>query len=200
MKFSLIYHGPLLAKNAGTGPRLVHQHQIRKAIHRQLVDLWKFQYPLPSVARFLNPYVAQLGVGARTLQETLVKSVGSFQFVPLVSTQTGLVCRLEILFLRRSSPGDIITHGGDLDNRLKTLFDALRIPGSTDNLSPEEGEVPFLCLLQDDALITEVNVTTDRLLGPSFLETEEGQNDVHLVIRVETMVFDRQKAEMFNLQ
>jgi hypothetical protein len=49
--------------------------------------------------------------------------------------------------------------------------------------SPQEGEDdPFFCLLQDDSLITEVHVTTDRLLVP--IETEEHIHDVVLIIHI----------------
>jgi hypothetical protein len=73
---------------------------------------------------------------------------------------------LEILFLRPDRPGGLVW-AGDIDNRLKTLLDALRIPEATENYSkrtPSAGEVPFFCLLEDDKLITKVSVETDRLL------------------------------------
>ena len=51
---------------------------------------------------------------------------------------------------------------------LKTLFDALRMPHDADEL-PEGvplGPSPFLCLLDDDALITKVSIETFGLLTP----------------------------------
>jgi len=57
---------------------------------------------------------------------------------------------------------------GDLDNRLKTLFDALRRPTNTKEFGgydrPDESENPFFCLLEDDALVTKVSVESDVLL------------------------------------
>jgi threonine synthase len=79
--------------------------------------------------------------------------------------------------------------GGDIDNRIKVLFDALRMPkiGEFDaETPPAPDEAPFFCLLQDDSLITEIKVTTDRLLTP--LQTEEDSDDVHLVIHVRTIL------------
>lgn len=72
---------------------------------------------------------------------------------------------LDILFLRRDQQS-LIKEGGDIDNRLKTLFDALRVPQTTDGLGgePEAGEKPMFVLLEDDALISEVRVNTDSLL------------------------------------
>jgi len=72
---------------------------------------------------------------------------------------------LDILFLR---PDDhpLIQQGGDLDNRLKTLFDSLKVPDTASGLGgqPEQDEEPFFVLLQDDRLITEFKVSTDTLL------------------------------------
>ena len=46
----------------------------------------------------------------------------------------------------------------------------------------ETDENPFYCLLDDDCLITNVSVTTDRLLTPK--EGTEKINDVMLIIHV----------------
>jgi hypothetical protein len=74
-----------------------------------------------------------------------------FSFVPLITQDEGLACAIDILFLRPEAPGSIITKGGgDIDNRIKTLFDALRIPqecSEVEGLSPGPNEVPFFCLL-----------------------------------------------------
>lgn len=63
-----------------------------------------------------------------------------------------------------------MTRGGDIDNRLKTLLDALSVP--KDGQVPsgevwEPGEDPFHCLLEDDNLVTGLSISVDRLLGPS---------------------------------
>jgi hypothetical protein len=77
--------------------------------------------------------------------------------------------------------------GGDLDGRLKTVFDALRLPDNkaeTNDATPTADEDPFFCLLQDDKLISEVSVTTDELLVlPN--ERQVKPNDAFLVIRVQ---------------
>jgi hypothetical protein len=199
MKFTLIYKGPLHPKSSGSGSRLTHEHHIRKIIHEQLTELWSAQYPLPRLRAFLAKHVE----GRRDLISRTDRLVdghvrGAFQFLPLVTKELGLVCRLNIQFLRRGNPGDIVTHGGDIDNRLKTLFDALRVPDSVgDGQQPEQGESPFFfCLLEDDALITEVNVSTDRLLYPAGPNEEK---HVHLIITVETLVADREQANIWGL-
>lgn len=176
MEFRLTYRGPLASNG-----RPAEKHAIRRALHPQLADLWQRE-PLRSI-----------GPDGRHLWQsgavpTLRFPVGSFNFVPIVSERINLLCHLDILFLRRAQAGAIITAGGDIDNRLKTLLDALRIPKNETELvsgdAPQPGEDPFLCVLEDDALITRVNVTTDRLLEPGTPEERSHVNLVlHFVVR-----------------
>lgn len=102
--------------------------------------------------------------------------------MPLVHKYQHLICGLDILFLRRENPGDLILQGGNIDNRIKTLLDALRIPNDCNEIdsAPEEGEDPFFCLLQNDSLVTELNVVTDKLLTP--LKAGQHPNEVVLII------------------
>ena len=79
-----------------------------------------------------------------------------------------------------------MSNGGDIDNRIKVLFDGLRMPKTDSELGrlridPEE-EDPFFCLLEDDRLVTSVSVTTDRLIVPK--RQDEDIHDVILVIHV----------------
>lgn len=87
--------------------------------------------------------------------------------------------------LRPEPPGSIITQAGDIDNRLKTLFDALKVPKEASALppndDPQEGETSFFCLLEDDNLITKVSVGTDRLLDPC-----QSSSEVVMLIHVTT--------------
>ena len=81
--------------------------------------------------------------------------------------------------LRPELPGQTLIVGGDIDNRLKTLFDALRIPKVGETAEPQEGGIsPFYCLLQDDSLINHISVTTDILL------LDVDPNHVQLVVFV----------------
>jgi hypothetical protein len=78
---------------------------------------------------------------------------------------------------------------GDIDNRLKTLFDALQIPQSCSDVDPPAERDGYLfVLLENDNLITDVRVTTDRLLTPHVPTPGQGashpENFVRLVINV----------------
>jgi hypothetical protein len=113
-------------------------------------------------------------------------------FIPLINELDGVGCSLEILFLRRDPPGALIRSGGDIDNRIKVLFDALRMPRyDTEVHGDLAGDPdPFYCLLEDDRLITEVKVTTDRLLVPKTDPAHDHDRHVHLIIHVKTIVLD----------
>jgi hypothetical protein len=113
------------------------------------------------------------------------------RYMPLITDRHAVACSLDILFLRRDQPGNLIVSGGDIDNRIKVLFDALRLPQNClEVLPPKSGpdEPPMYVLLEDDRLIVDVKVTTDRLLTPR--SAEEHINDVRLVIHVKTVILD----------
>jgi hypothetical protein len=182
MDFVLRYRGPLPA--SGTTK---NKHSIRKVIHKQLQILCE-QEPLLAEAK--EETLPEGVLKGRTVQvpRPLEKMyffvrLDGFRFVPLIHRPHELVCSLDILFLRREKPGCIISHGGDLDNRLKTLFDALRMPHDTSELagvSPDEQDQRMYCLLEDDSLITRVSVNTQQLLEP----LDEDSSTVELLIHV----------------
>jgi hypothetical protein len=100
----------------------------------------------------------------------VVKPVGAYNFTSVVSSQIELVADLTITFLRPGPPGRIMDESGDLDNRIKTLLDGLKIPNSK-NALPKDASLkddpdPLYCLLEDDSLITSLTVKSDRLLEP----------------------------------
>lgn len=196
MEFRLIYRGQLPAES-GSEKRKKNKNEIRKVFHVQMAELWK-QSMLGSggsMAFSSNPNVP-LG---RTIEEIAEnhkianKHNDIYRFVPFIGERYGVSCALDVLFMRRDQPGGLIKHGGDIDNRLKVLFDALRMPQSSDELpetAPGADENPFFCLMQDDKYVTGVNVTTDRLLVPPDSSSGERIHDVVLVISVKTMVFN----------
>jgi hypothetical protein len=106
-----------------------------------------------------------------------------------------LVCELNITLLSQANPGSIFEQGkdgGDLDNRLKVLLDALSIPQLSQLLDPRghpaTDEDPFFCLLQDDRLVTKVTVASERLLRPP--QSGEVASYVELDIRVNVKASD----------
>jgi len=163
MNFTLTYDG-ILKTNGDSR----HKHEIRRVFHRQLAELWK-----------ASPLFWQGGP-----HEALTKAIGNYKFFPLTSSAREEVAELQITMLRpQIGPGYIIGEGGDIDNRLKTLFDSLRMPDKIDELptgkQPAEGENPFFCVLENDILITGLSIRTDRLLEPS-----QSKSYVKLIIEV----------------
>jgi hypothetical protein len=115
-----------------------------------------------------------------------------YGFVPLVTEEKFLRCSLDILLLRPGEP-KLIRNSGDLDAKVKTVFDALKMPASLDEcggIGPQEDETPFFCLLQDDKLISEIKVSSDELLALP-LTREPKPNDAFLVIRVKLLPVQR---------
>jgi hypothetical protein len=161
MEFRLVYEGPLPSGNSADR---TDKHLIREALHPQLQDLWA----RPPLVRLLNLDSA----GQPPRDPALLKIVDGIHFLPLVSERLSLEAQVDVTLLRPEGPGSIIISGGDLDNRLKTLFDALRAPKDAGELPlgmpPWPAGALFYCLLEDDALIREVSVRADRLLAPNY--------------------------------
>lgn len=184
MQFRLTYEGRLESHG-----RPSHKHEIRKAFHPQLKQLWETH---PALIRWKLPdppnqdlWKADADTPAHeVLAKHYVRS--GYNFVPLVREDIGLLVGLKILFLRPDMPGSII-RSGDIDNRLKTLFDALRLPKDGSELGtytePSANEKPFYVLLEDDLLITHVEVETDQLLEATG-KAIDMKNDARIVITV----------------
>lgn len=171
MNFRLTYDGPLKAASQSE-TRRIEKHAIRCVFGRQLSELFAIHD-----REFLDP-------GCDGWDQMPRRECGDFLFISLVREKLNLVCDLDILFLRRDDPGRLVGSGGDLDNRIKVLFDALRVPDEVEvrGLEPTPDRL-IVCLMEDDKLITGFRVTTDRLLEPSTSEAD--QNHVRLIINVE---------------
>jgi len=194
MRFHLTYAGALYGSSTSS-PRARHKQEIRKLFHPQLKRLWE------------NTWLGEANYGIWSSEQTVARDAplnealaslhrrGNYRYVPLVREQFSLACSLDILFLRPDVPGGLI-QSADIDNRLKTLFDALRMPGNDGELGgydvPAATEDPFYCLLEDDRLISHVSVTTDMLLEP----INEQPHDARVVIDVKVTP---QRATMFNM-
>jgi len=116
-----------------------------------------------------------------------------YNFVPLVTHELSLICSLDVLFLRPSLPGEKLS-SGDIDNRIRVILDALRMPTDRQELAgfeqPDDDEKPFFCLLADDKLVSHLSVETDTLLEALNDVSKYDENDVRLVISVRLKPFD----------
>lgn len=174
MKLTLHYRGPLRANGTPQD-----KHSIRRALHAQLKTLWS-QQPLTDMPTLL---VSPPAEGAYSV----IRPRGAFTFAPLIVAEMNVVAHIAITLLRPEPPGNLITQGGDIDNRLKTLFDALSMPPHANQIpvgaTPGPDESPFFCLLEDDNLVTAVQVRTEQLLEPGT-----GGGEVEMLIDVRTSI------------
>lgn len=178
MQFTLKYRGSDLRPVATRKGRPDEKHQIRKCLHDQLKRLWSTDARLCNLNRtkFEVPIIVE---GRHTLPRPLLPTdlnplsgffyrlpLRGFVFIPLVTEPMEAECHIAVRLGRPTKPGSIVFAGGDLDSRLQTLFDALRMPHRESELpeeSSDEGEI--FCLLSDDSIITRLSIESYRLLG-----------------------------------
>lgn len=180
MRFRLTFEGPLKSNQSKRIAK--HKHEVRRYFHPQLKNFWnshvllsRYRLTVPYHKISDRPFQGAFGFGlsendGQSLEEVISEnkdfSRHKYRFVPLVCEKFCLQCSLGVLFLREGPPGTLTN--GDLDNRLKTLLDALRMPTCNElqNVEgPGEEENPFFCLLEDDKFITSLSVESDSLLS-----------------------------------
>ncbi len=194
VEFRLTYEGSLLAsgnvrEEKENIAKAIHKQEMRKVFHKQLKRLWDNRPALKSMLNDPQDFLSVNRVDRTTRFETLPQrfACGKYRLLPLVTEDLNLICGIDILFLRPDKES-VLTKLGDIDNRLKTLFDALRMPGpdtkELGGLEPTRDEDPFYCLLEDDSLISRVSLETDTLLQPTNPEVAENANDARLIISV----------------
>lgn len=180
MRFRLIYEGTLPSQSTKHDKNTIKQN-IRRYFHEQLSLIWN----RPPLSDGQLPGPLQMEDNGNSLRQ----KVKDFTFIPLISNVFKTVCHLDIIFLRPEQPGDLFSQGGDIDNRIKILFDGLRTPYPEElpkDDKPYESEKPFYFLLQDDKLITGFSVITDQLLKV------KNPKCVILIVDVKIMVLQRQ--------
>jgi hypothetical protein len=210
MKFTLTYEGELRS-NAD----FKQKWEIRKHFDPQLRELWKIDPALCSVVenRHIPPNQEFIRVekhhqsplnttrkskvaGAKLTKERLDLCapivIKNRKFTPLVRDTFALKCVLKIKFLRKEEPGKLY-QGGDLDNRIKTLLDALSIPNRDQIVEDTTIADPIYCLLEDDRLVTGLEIETHRLLK----NPDASKHTVQLLIEVDVRV---SQAKQYNIE
>jgi hypothetical protein len=191
MELTLTYRGPLPSGQSDSRKQI--QMRMRRDFHDQLIGVWRSWAFLKTIRADELPDIKdskRLAFGRVT--------IGRFSFVPLVVTghNLKLACELTIKLLSRDEPGSIV-HQGDLDNRLKVLFDALTVPQQNqmpNDAQPTANENPFLCLLEDDKLITTLSVKTATLFRSSL--DGEPKNYVELDLTADIKTSEKSTAAL----
>jgi len=176
MRFRLTFEGEIKPRRRAKLPDI---HTIRQKLHPQLKRVWEHT-PLSKVKK---EWLKDTGQDPGN-SYARIRTVGAKKYAPMVAKDLG--AELDIIFLRQQAKGKLIGEGGDIDNRLKTLFDSLRMPSKAEvqklGDAVAQDEDPLHCLLQDDSLIHRVNVETDRLL-------KDGEpNELMAIIQVTIVV------------
>jgi hypothetical protein len=181
MMFTLVYQGDLPPNGSA-----FDKWRIRRELEPQIRRLSETP-PFESLKRFYDPADGLPG-------RYVGRHLGGIGCVPLISSKVDLRAKLDVLLLSSDMPGGLL-HAGDIDNRLKTLFDALSMPANAQQVPTSDDAEPdgrLFCLLEDDRLVTRVEVSNDRLL------TElPGSRRTLVLIRVQPHVA---KLTMANLE
>jgi len=181
LRFTLTYRGDL-PPNANTKEKW----RIRRELEPQLRHLWNTP-PLNDLAKYQDP-------NYRPADCYVGKMFQGLEYIPLITEKLSLRAELDIFLLSASLPGGIINRSSDIDNRLKTLFDALSIPAQQQEVpdSPNtELDKRVFCLLENDRLITRVEISNDKLLT-----VDAHSREALVIIRVRPIAF---RVSMANL-
>jgi hypothetical protein len=182
MQFRLVYRGQLPASgNSSKKPDKVRD--IRDQFHPQLEILWKTHPALKRLqtsawvtdgktqvlGTYASPFDPEPDFKRYPPPPHFVNlltpiDVDGKAYIPLVRESLSLTCSLGILFLRQEDPGSLVLQGGDIDGRIKTLFDALRMPTAEVVRKYPQAQDHTYCLMESDTLISSFDVDTDRLL------------------------------------
>lgn len=204
MKFTLIYDGDL--PSAGNKSKAIYASRIRNELHHQLADLWENHVVFRQLARTARTQPHRLFAGSRKfpppglpdysepippLREgqtdycAAIPVPGIGSFIPLIRNSLYLVCAIDILFLRHEEPYNLMRQGGDLDGRIKTLFDGLRMPDpKTEYVGDRPPADPLYVVLEDDSLISDISIKSGRLLGNRPKERHAVRLTIEVTIKV----------------
>jgi hypothetical protein len=194
MELTLTYRGILPA--AGS---VQVKHRIRQELSGQLLAYWGQLGRLKQLVTDIpNLQVATMARDQFEVPRPLADAtkfwwrwpLGGYNFVPLVTNQLESHVELRMRLYRKNQ--GILFQGGDLDNCLKTFFDALQVPKDISQVPPDpkaskrpETEwTPVFCLMDNDNLVTGLTIQSLRLLTEPLPGFEDKQNYVELELDV----------------
>ncbi|MHA1550255.1 MAG: hypothetical protein ACTSXV_02245 [Alphaproteobacteria bacterium] len=151
MKFKLIYEGTV---KIHPKKRAQHVHDIRCKLDCQLKRLSEIP-PYSKIQNYIHPQ--------KSNKKTVVRNVRGIDFISLISPELNLLAELDVQILHPELLG---TPRADIDNRIKTLLDALRRPQDVHEV-PDGAQTSgqIYTLLDDDHLVTKLSVNTSHWLA-----------------------------------
>ncbi|MBP3615549.1 MAG: hypothetical protein IJ473_00375 [Alphaproteobacteria bacterium] len=166
MKFKLVYVGEV---KINPKKRSQHLQDIRDILSPQLKRLSE-----------ISPYNE---IKSRLEKKgKAIKTVGGVKFFPLITPDLNLLAELDIQILH---PELLETPRADIDNRMKTLLDALKRPQSSHEIS-EHMNKKDVCytLLDDDHLVTKMTINTSHLLYKDAVQKRNHDYELLIIITV----------------
>lgn len=174
MEFCLHYYGKLKSRDNAAG-----KHAIRQALHEQVKSLCTLE-------QFSHTFEGDHKGTRKANEKPMFVEFGDKRYWFLISEDLATVVDINITILVPHEVGRIVQNGGDIDNRVKTLFDALRIPSVTSEIPSSDSfnysDGGMYCLLQDDKLINRVSIRSYRDHAPL-----DGES-VRCLIELETKI------------
>lgn len=129
---------------------------IRQDFHRQLSKLWG-RNQLAILKTWLD---SNFAAGAPDFRRV----VGTYVYLPVVSEAIHTHARLTITLLAGVDVHRPAFANGDIDNRVKSLIDALAAPSQATQIPSSAPAVGTICLLSDDSLVDGLTIQTGPLL------------------------------------
>jgi hypothetical protein len=195
VEFFLNYRGPLRStqRDPKPGSRNIAahwqlKHEMRKAFHIQLKRQWEMTPFL--IENQVPPNDSKPYHIAKLASEFTLPSWG---FVPLVTGRLQLSTSVDIILQRLDNSRSSVW-SGDIDNRVKSIIDALELPSENDGyeaLVPSETEKPFFVLLEDDKYLNSGSVETSQLLdAPHDADMSYADLKIRVRTRPENLIWD----------
>ena len=175
MNFTLFYPGEIRSGNKNNAR---HIDEIRRAISPQMERLYSLE-PLTAGGVICEPS------GDSEKDKNMCccfTNVGGRNFSCLVSKWMRTACKLHITYYESEGSLSVANSLVDIDNKTKTLFDALALPLESQiaSLDPCKGRTHCLC--QDDSLVWEAKIGRLRLLDKNlFNATSFTQIEVEII-------------------
>jgi hypothetical protein len=199
MKLTLRFRGELPSNGSPE-----EKHSIRWQLHLQLQAYWQKDSRLKDISKELKSLQVPTLKSSRFEVIRPIQGLRNFfwrhplgghNFVPLVTGVRESHCHLSMRFYRRTEDEGILFDGGDIDNRLKTFFDALQVPQSIEQM-PASSRNPqgdakewpaIFCLVDNDRSITKLAIESFILLTDIPKDCKRPQNYAEIDIDVEVV-------------